>query len=39
MVSVQRQITNNAVLTVSYVGNQGHHVLAVVSANPGNPAL
>jgi hypothetical protein len=39
MLSVQRQITANTVLTVSYVGNQGHHVLAVVSVNPGNPAL
>jgi hypothetical protein len=39
MLSLQRQITRNAVLTASYVGNQGHHVLAVVSANPGNPAL
>jgi len=39
MFSVQRQIMRNAVLTVSYVGNQGHHILAVVSANPGNPAL
>jgi hypothetical protein len=24
---------------VSYVGNQGHRILAVVSANPGNPNL
>ncbi len=39
MLSIQRQITSSALLTVSYVGNQGHHVLAVVSANPGNPAL
>ena len=39
MLSVQRQITRDTVLTVSYVGNQGHHILAVVSANPGNPAL
>jgi hypothetical protein len=39
MFSIQRQITPHAVLTVSYVGNQGHRVLAVVSANPGNPAL
>jgi hypothetical protein len=39
MFSVQRQIMRNAVLTVSYVGNQGHHILAVVSANPGDPAL
>jgi hypothetical protein len=26
-------------LTVSYVGNQGHHILTLVSANPGNAAL
>jgi hypothetical protein len=39
MFSIQRQITSSTLLTVSYVGNQGHHVLAVVSANPGNPAL
>lgn len=39
MLSIQRRITSRAVLTVSYVGNQGHRVLAVVSANPGNPAL
>lgn len=37
--SFQRQITQDALLTVSYAGNQGHHVLAVVSANPGNQAL
>jgi TonB dependent receptor len=39
MFSIQRQVMRNAVLTVSYVGNQGHHIIAVVSANPGNPAL
>jgi hypothetical protein len=39
MLSIQRQIMAHAVLTVSYVGNQGHRILAVVSANPGNPAL
>ena len=39
MLSLQRQITSHAVLTVSYVGNQGHRIMAVVSANPGNPAL
>jgi Carboxypeptidase regulatory-like domain len=39
MFSLQRQITRNTVLTVSYVGNQGHHLLTLVSANPGNPAL
>ena len=39
MFSFQRQITKNTVLTASYVGNQGHRILAVVSANPGDPAL
>ena len=39
MLSLQRQITRNIVLTASYVGNQGHHLLTLVSANPGDPAL
>lgn len=39
MLSIQRQLTANALLTVSYVGNEGHHILAVVPANLGNPAL
>jgi Carboxypeptidase regulatory-like domain len=39
MLSIQRQITRQTLLTVSYVGNQGHHILALVSANPGDPAL
>jgi hypothetical protein len=39
MFSFQRQITSHTLLTASYVGNQGHHILALVSANPGNPAL
>ncbi|MGD0443975.1 MAG: carboxypeptidase regulatory-like domain-containing protein [Edaphobacter sp.] len=39
MLSIQRQITRDTLLTVSYVGNQGHRLLALVSANPGNPAL
>jgi Carboxypeptidase regulatory-like domain len=39
MFSFQRQITSTTLLTVSYVGNQGHHILAVASANPGDPAL
>jgi hypothetical protein len=39
MFSLQRQITSHSLLTASYVGNQGHHILALVSANPGNPAL
>ena len=39
MFSIQRQLTAQTLLTISYVGNQGHHILALVSANPGNPAL
>jgi Carboxypeptidase regulatory-like domain/TonB dependent receptor len=39
MLSVQRQITLRTLLTVSYVGNQGHHLLAVVSTNPSDQAL
>jgi hypothetical protein len=39
MLSIQRQLTGAALLTVSYVGNQGHRELALVSANPGNQSL
>jgi hypothetical protein len=39
MFSFQRQLTANTLLTMSYVGNQGHHILALVSVNLGNPAL
>ena len=37
--SLQRQITSSDVLTLSYVGTQGHRLLSSLSANPGNPAL
>jgi hypothetical protein len=39
MLSFERQITPRMLLTMSYVGNQGHHILAVVSTNPGDQAL
>ena len=39
MVSMQRQFTAATLLTVSYVGNQGHHILTLVSANPGSASL
>jgi hypothetical protein len=39
MFSIQRQINDRTLLTMSYVGNQGHHILALVSVNPGNQAL
>ncbi len=39
MLSFERQLTTRALLTMSYVGNEGHHILAVVSNNPANQAL
>jgi hypothetical protein len=39
MLSIQRQIAQDSLLTVNYVGNQGHRILALASANIGNPAL
>jgi hypothetical protein len=39
MLSLQRQLAGHMVLTMSYVGNQGHRILALLSANPGDPAL
>ncbi|MGA2538521.1 MAG: carboxypeptidase-like regulatory domain-containing protein [Terracidiphilus sp.] len=39
MFSIQRQLSASALLTMSYVGNQGHRILAVVDANLGNAAL
>jgi hypothetical protein len=38
-VSIERQITKSDLLTISYVGTQGHHLLSSISSNPGNPAL
>jgi hypothetical protein len=38
-VSIERELARDTVLTVSYVGTQAHHLLVLVSANPGNPAL
>jgi hypothetical protein len=39
MFSIQRQITSKSLLTVSYAGNQGHHLLVLLPVNLGNPAL
>jgi hypothetical protein len=39
MLSIQRQVARDTLLTVSYVGNQGHHILTQVSANLGDPEL
>ncbi len=37
--SLQRQFGTNSVLSVSYVGTQGHALLTSEESNPGNPAL
>ena len=37
--SMERQVTEATLLSLSYVGSQAHHLLSVYSANPGNPAL
>ncbi len=37
--SLQRQIGSNSLVTASYVGSMAHHLLLLVEANPGNPAL
>jgi hypothetical protein len=39
MLSVQREIGKNDVVSASYVGTQAHHLLVLVEANPGDPAL
>lgn len=37
--SIQREVGSGTLLTASYVGTQGHHLLSSLEANPGNPAL
>ena len=37
--SFQRQLAASTVLTVTYTGSEGHHLITLLSANPGNPAL
>jgi hypothetical protein len=37
--SIQRQFGKGTVMTASYVGSQSHHLLTLLEANPGNPAL
>jgi Carboxypeptidase regulatory-like domain/TonB dependent receptor len=37
--SFQRQFGSNTVLSLNYVGTQGHHLLTELESNPGNEAL
>jgi hypothetical protein len=39
MFSFERQITAGTLLTMSYVGNEGHHLLVLLPTNPSNQAL
>ncbi|HTV56765.1 MAG TPA: carboxypeptidase regulatory-like domain-containing protein [Terriglobia bacterium] len=39
MFSFERQVASDNVLSVSYVGTQGHHLLVDQESNPSNPAL
>jgi hypothetical protein len=39
MLTVQRQLAANTVLTASYVGSRGSNILVIRQANPGHPAL
>jgi Carboxypeptidase regulatory-like domain len=37
--SLQRQLGSSVLVSLSYVGSQGHHLLSSLQANPGNAAL
>jgi Carboxypeptidase regulatory-like domain len=37
--AVDRQLPDSMLLSIAYVGNQGHHLLSAIESNPGNPAL
>jgi hypothetical protein len=37
--SLQRQLSPNGVVSLSYVGTQGHRLLSTIESNPGNAAL
>ena len=37
--NIERQITANTMASAGYVGSLGRHLMTVVEANPGNPAL
>ena len=39
MLSLERGLGANTVLSVNYVGTQGHRLLVLEEANPGNPSL
>jgi hypothetical protein len=38
-ISIQRELSKSTVMTLAYVGTQGHKLIAQIDANPGDPAL
>jgi hypothetical protein len=38
-ISIQRELSKSTVLTLAYVGTEGHHLIAQTEANPGDAAL
>jgi len=38
-ISIQRQFGGSTVVTAGYIGSESHHLLTLLEANPGNPAL
>ena len=36
--AVEREVARDTIVTASYTGTQAHHLLVLISANPGNPA-
>lgn len=38
-VSFERQLGHGAMFDATYIGSQAHHLLVLLAANPGNPAL
>jgi hypothetical protein len=39
MFSIEREVGRGTLASVRYAGAQAHHLLVLISANPGNPAL
>ena len=37
--SIERQLGSNTVFTANYIGSESHHLITLLSANPGDPAL
>lgn len=37
--SLQREMGSKTVMTVNYIGSQSHHLITLLSANPGDPNL